>query len=130
MKVEGILVCLCRFLKKAVVSFPADISYLHVEEHPESASPQNHTHIFLHCFALQPGDAETCIGAPASTQDVYTNSHTREHTSLPLPSWTQLLPFPQTAFSKLQTPWTWVQQGPGLSVLQLCLGAGGGACTG
>lgn len=39
MKVEGILVCVCPFLKKAV-SFPAEISYLLVEQHPESASPK------------------------------------------------------------------------------------------
>lgn len=85
MKAQGMLVCLCPFLKKAV-SFPADISYLLVEEHLESASPKTlHTHVFLHCFILQPGDAETCTGAPANTQDMHTNSHTQEHTHISPP---------------------------------------------
>lgn len=124
MKVEGILVCVCPFLKKAV-SFPAEISYLLVEQHPESASPKI-IHICLPPLLcpITWGRRNLPRGSCQHTGHVHQQPHTGTYTSLPLSSWTHRLPFPQTAFSELQTPWTWVQQGPGLSVLQFCLGAG------
>lgn len=82
MKAQGMLVCLCPFLKKAV-SFPADISYLLVEEHLGSASPKTiHTRLPPLLYPTTWGRRNLHRGSRQHTGHAHQQPHTGTYTHL------------------------------------------------